>query len=428
MEAAIARAEKRYQVNAARLMRRLEALARIGANAQGGIDRQLGSDADFQARRWLAACWQEELGLMVRADAIANLWGTVPGAEAAGKPIFLGSHHDTVPNGGRFDGALGVLMATEVLQTLRENDVPLRHPIGVVSFTGEEPNSFSVSTLGTKVLSGRLGREELDRLKDCNNGERLETAIERLGGNMAQVDKARLMKGRLAAFMECHIEQGRRLYDRGEAVAAVTCITGIYREIITVVGEANHAGTTRLPDRRDALAAAAEVCLAVEDIMRKPELSGVAATVGHIEVQPNASNIIPGEAGLTLDLRTAEPAKRQQALLLLGSAIEAIAARRQVTIRREVNLDQAEMPMDAAVVAAIRDAAAANGEAPRELVSMAGHDAANMARLTRAGMLFVQSVDGYSHCPRELTYEPEIARAAQVMLDAVLLLDRRLAV
>ena len=162
--------------------------------------------------------------------------------------------------------------------------------------------------------------------------------------------------------------------------------------------------------------------------MRKPEFSGVAATVGHIEVQPNASNIIPGEAGLTLDLRTAEPAKRQQALLLLGSAIEAIAARRQVTIRREVNLDQAEMPMDAAVVAAIRDAAAANGEAPRELVSMAGHDAANMARLTRAGMLFVQSVDGYSHCPRELTYEPEIARAAQVMLDAVLLLDRRLAV
>ena len=215
MEAAIARAEKRYQVNAARLMRRLEALARIGANAQGGIDRQLGSDADFQARRWLAACWQEALGLMVRADAIANLWGTVPGAEAAGKPIFLGSHHDTVPNGGRFDGALGVLMATEVLQTLRENDVPLRHPIGVVSFTGEEPNSFSVSTLGTKVLSGRLGREELDRLKDCNNGERLETAIERLGGNMAQVDKARLMKGLLAAFMECHIEQGRRLYDRG---------------------------------------------------------------------------------------------------------------------------------------------------------------------------------------------------------------------
>jgi len=164
----------------------------------------------------------------------------------------------------------------------------------------------------------------------------------------------------------------------------------------------------------------------VEDIMRSPELEEVSATVGRIVVKPNASNIIPGEAILTLDLRTAEVQKKGQALAQLDKAVAEIARRRQIRIERSMNLDQAEMPMDPIIIEALSDAAEANGEKKRNLVSMAGHDAANMARITRAGMIFVQSVDGYSHCPQEYTNEAEIAKAAQVMLNAVLLLDRRL--
>jgi len=420
-----AKTESLYKIKCSRLMQRLQELGKIGRNDAGGIDRQLASPADVIARKWLINCWQEKLGLTVKVDPIANIWGSLP-MHNKRKPIVLGSHHDTVPNGGMFDGALGVILATEVMQTLQENRVELRHPLKLVSFTGEEPNSFSVSTLGTKVLSGRLGPTELAVIRDRNTGESLQSAIARLGGNLTDVSKARLQPDCLAAFLECHIEQGRHLFDQQEAVAAVTCITGIYREIITISGESNHAGTTRLGDRRDALTAAAEVCLAVEDIMRSPELEEVSATVGRIVVKPNASNIIPGEAILTLDLRTAEVQKKGQALAQLDKAVAEIARRRQIRIERSMNLDQAEMPMDPIIIEALSDAAEANGEKKRNLVSMAGHDAANMARITRAGMIFVQSVDGYSHCPQEYTNEAEIAKAAQVMLNAVLLLDRRL--
>ena len=417
-----------YKIDAPRLLERLTKLRQIGRNAAGGIDRQLGSPADSKAREWLQHCWQQELGLQVRIDAIANLWGTVPGRPLQ-KAIVLGSHHDTVPSGGWLDGALGVLMATEIMQTLKENGAVLRHPLGIVSFTGEEPNSFGVSTLGTKVLSGRLRRPELARLQDCRTGEKLAAAIERLGGNIAAIpDTAEPLLGpaEVAAFLECHIEQGRRLFDADEAVAAVTCITGIYREIITVRGDANHAGTTLPIHRRDALAGAAEVVLAVEHIMRQPAMDGLTATVGHIEVQPNASNIIPGKVVLTLDMRTAVPALRHLALEQLAAALGGIAARRSITIERRLDLDQPEMPLDETLRTAMEDAMEADGHPRRELVSMAGHDAANMARLTKSAMLFVQSIDGRSHCPQEDTHAAEIAQAAQVLLDTVLLLDRRL--
>ena len=428
MAACAATKDTGCRINAPRLLQRLHALRQVGCNAAGGIDRQLGSPADSEARKWLLDCWQKELGLQVEVDAIANLWGIRPGQHLQ-KAIVLGSHHDTVPNGGWLDGALGVLMATEIFQTLQENGVKLRHPLGIVSFTGEEPNSFGVSTLGTKVLSRRLGRAALGALRDCKTGESLVCAVERLGGNPAAIPEGTeplLGPQEIAAFMECHIEQGRRLFDAGEAVAAVTCITGIYREIISIQRDANHAGTTLPIHRRDALAGAAEVVLAVEHIMQEPAMEGLTATVGHLEVQPNASNIIPGEVLLTLDLRTAQPAKRQLALEKLTAAIDGIQNRRGIRIDRRLDLDQPEMPLDEDLITALEDSMAANGHPCRRLVSMAGHDAANMARLTKSAMLFVQSIDGRSHCPQEDTNGLEIAQAAQVLLDAVLLLDRRL--
>lgn len=415
---------KSPHVNVARLLDNLQELAQIGRNAAGGIDRQLGSPADSEARAWLVKRWRA-MGLSVRTDAIANLWGEDEGM--AKRPIVLGSHHDTVPNGGAYDGALGVLLATEVVQTLRESGIALRHPLALLSLTGEEPNDFSVSTLGSKVLCGRLREEDLRKLKHRVTGETLETAIARLGGDIRRVrEEMPLEKERLAAFLECHIEQGRRLYDAGENIAAVTCITGIYREVIRIRGEANHAGTTRPEHRRDALAAAADVVHAVEALMGEASLPGLAATVGRIQVRPNASNIVPGDAALTLDLRTADPEERKRALAMLAASVADIEAVRGVRIERELNIDQKEMPLAPVVIRAFDDAAAKLGEPRRELVSMAGHDAANMERLTQAGMLFVSTVDGYSHCPQEAAPDHAVAVAAQAMLEAVLLLDGRL--
>ncbi|MCR5757466.1 MAG: hydantoinase/carbamoylase family amidase [Selenomonas sp.] len=415
----------KLKINRARLLSRLDALGEIGRNSAGGIDRQLGSEADEKGRLWLRKCWQEELGLQVIADGIANLWGMQP-SPSSSKPILLGSHHDTVPNGGKYDGALGVLMATEILQTLQEQQVKLQHPLQLISFTGEEPNDFSVSTLGSKVLCGRLDAEQVSRMRHRRTGETLPQALARLGGNIQEVDAARLAPNRIAAFLECHIEQGRILDEKRQAIAPVSCITGIYREIITVCGESNHAGTTHYKDRQDALAAAAEIILAAETIMTKFDPAEIAATVGRLKVVPNASNIVPGKVMLSLDLRTANPRLRQQALAFWQEELANIQSRRSIKIQRELNLDQQEMPMDAEVIQALQDAAESTVQGTEPLVSMAGHDAANMARLTKSGMLFVRTTEGYSHCPRETAPDDAIEIAANTLLQAVLLLDRRL--
>nr|WP_092072067.1 hydantoinase/carbamoylase family amidase [Dendrosporobacter quercicolus]NSL48681.1 hydantoinase/carbamoylase family amidase [Dendrosporobacter quercicolus DSM 1736]SDM36174.1 N-carbamoyl-L-amino-acid hydrolase [Dendrosporobacter quercicolus] len=413
-------------INPDRILRRLSDLAQIGRNTAGGIDRQLASPGDTEARAWLMNCWTAELGLEVYIDPIANIWGGLPNGSGKTNPIVVGSHHDTVPNGGMFDGALGVIVATELMQTIRESKLAMRHPLQIVSFTGEEANPFAVSTLGSKVLSGRLGVSDLVKACNIDTGESLESAISRLGGNIKKAGEAELAPDSVAAFLECHIEQGRRLYDLNLPVASVSCITGIYREVITVFGEANHAGTTKVEDRRDALNAASEICLAVEQIMRLPNMDNLSATVGRIDTVPNASNIIPGMVTMTLDLRTAEPEKKERALRYLTEAIEKISSQRQVQIERTVNLDQPEMPMNPMITAAFDEAMELLGEPKISLVSMAGHDAAHLARVTKAGMLFVQSIGGFSHCPQEMTGEQEVVRAAQVMLDALLILDGRL--
>lgn len=411
-------------INKQRLLLRLAEMAQFGFDEQtGGINRQLGSKADKDTRIWLKNIWQNEMGLEVTVDPIANMWGHYAG-HLVDKPIVFGSHHDSVPNGGKYDGALGVLMAMEAMQSIRENNIKTRHALEIISFTGEEPNSFSVSTLGSKVLCGRLTKQDIFKMKDRDNGRPLAEAIDWLGGNSEQIDEARLTPDLMTAFLEFHIEQGQRLYRKHEAVAAVTCITGIYREIITVQGEANHAGTTQLQDRKDALCAASKVILAIETLMK--QFADIAVTVGHIKIKPNASNIIPGTAVFTMDLRTAYPEIKQKALAVLNEKIAEISKKRKIKITRELNLDQAEMPMNKQVVQAVNEAMNMEHQPPEELVSMAGHDAANMARLTKAGMLFAQSVDGYSHCPKEYTRPEDVIIAAQVYVNTILNLDREL--
>lgn len=412
-------------INIRRLEENLHALSQIGRNEQGGIDRALGSETDRKARKWLIDYWQRELGLDVRIDAIANMWVRRPGKLNL-SPIVIGSHHDAVPNGGMYDGALGVLLATEIVQFLVENQIETRHPIEIVSFTGEEPNPFNVSTLGSKVLCGRLKREDLLALRNIEDGSTLQSCILQIGGDITKADEALIRPNDIRAFIECHIEQGRRLYDRKKAVAAVSEIIGIYRENVKVTGEANHAGTTLMNDRHDALLAASEFCLTFEKLIKELNSDEIVGTIGYLNVFPNSANIIPGEVALTLEIRTCDPKVKESIVKQLEKETIQIEEKRGVQIERKINLDQREMPMDQEVIKAVEESIREIGEEEIKLVSMAGHDAANMARVTKSGMIFVQSIDGKSHCPEEKTSIREIEKVGSAMLKAVLKLDKEL--
>lgn len=412
------------RINAGRLEKQLSELGHYGENEQGGVDRSIGSEADLQAREYLKKLWRD-MGLQIRTDAIANLWACQPGSEEQKKPIAVGSHHDAVPNGGKFDGALGVLMATEVLKTIQENEICLRHPYTVVSFTAEEPNPFNLSTMGSRSVTGKISEKVLETAKDAN-GRLLAGAIQAAGGDVRKIGENQLEKGDLAAFLECHIEQGRNLFDRNLSVAVVSRITGIYREIITVRGEANHAGTTLMKYRHDALLAGAELALAVEKTAQQQGRNDVVATVGKFDVMPNAANIIPGEVKLIMELRTPDQNIREQMLEEITTEIHGIEQKRNVAFERCVNLNQAEVLMDETVRAAIEKGCQTVQDESVELVSMAGHDSVHMSGIGKTGMLFVQSVNGISHSNLEFTEMKDIENAANALLQAVLLLDEAL--
>lgn len=412
------------QIDAERLARRLQELSAFGKNAAGGIDRSVGCEADRRARAYITDTWRG-MGLRVWVDPIANLWAaTQPPTQAvaAGGPVVMGSHHDAVPNGGMFDGALGVLMATEVLQTLLENGYAFRHEFRLVSFTAEEPNPFNISTMGSRSITGKLSVEQLAAAHDAA-GHNLAEVIRSLGGDIEKLPQSLLKPGDFAAFLECHIEQGRNLFERGLSVATVSRITGIYRECITVVGEANHAGTTMMKDRHDALLGAAELTLALEDIARGTGRRDVVATVGKLEVFPNSANIIPSRVSLMMELRTSDAALRGELLAQFTARLGEIALRRGIAFERTVNLDQREVQMDPAARAAVAKGCAEVQREPVELVSMAGHDSVHMAAIGKTGMLFVQSVNGVSHSAEEYTRSEDVTRAANAMLNAAVELD-----
>ncbi len=413
------------KINAERLKKNLYELAEIGKNQYGGIDRALGSRADSDARKWLVSYWENHLSLPLRIDSIANMWIHREGEENL-PPIVFGSHHDTVPNGGMFDGAMGVLIATEIMEYLNEKQIKTRHPLEIVSFTGEEPNPYNVSTLGSKVLSGRMKKEELQALKSGIDGSPLQDCMLQIGGDIEHAQEDFITEGKIGAFLECHIEQGRRLADMDKSVSAVSRITGIYRENITIAGDANHAGTTIMNDRQDALAGASELILSFEKLLKSYNSTEVVGTVGYLSVFPNSANIIPGEVSLILEIRTVEPAIRDAIISRLEAVTEQIENSRHVTIHRKVNLKQEAVYMDDTVWKAVLEAMKSENQEAVSLVSMAGHDAANMQRVTKAGMVFVKSVNGKSHCPSEYSQMKDIAIAADVMMAAIMILDREL--
>jgi allantoate deiminase len=390
-----------------RLERRCAELSRIAG--RGTSVSRLGLSADEQQARELVGGWLAARGATVRRDAAANLFARFPGQ---GETILVGSHLDSVPEGGRFDGALGVLCAVEAVESLVDAKVRTRRPIEVVAWSDEEGARFGVGLFGSTAVFGRLAPgvgERRDR-----DGISIAEALRALG-EQGDPAVARRDPKELAAYLELHIEQGPRLETAGLALGIVSDIVGIYHARVTIRGRADHAGATVMTARADALAAASEVVLAVEQIAgERPDSVG---TVGEIAVRPGAKNVVPGECVFSLDLRAARDHDGlvQEVLATLMS----IASVRGVEVTVDDLARVAATPLDPAIRQVLERATKSVGVDAPLLVSGAGHDAQNPALSgVPTGMIFVRSTGG-SHTPREFASIDDAALGAQALANAI---------
>jgi len=390
-----------------RLERRMTELARIGGR-DTAVSR-LGLSADEQRARDLVGAWLSKRGARVRRDAAANLFARFGGE---GKVILVGSHLDSVPEGGRFDGALGVLCAIEAVESLVDAHVRLRRPVEVVAWADEEGARFGVGLFGSAAMFGHLASGIGDR-RD-RDGVSIAEALRALGERGDPV-AARRDPAELAAYLELHIEQGPRLERAGVPLGVVSDIVGIYHARVTIRGRADHAGATLMTARADALAAASEVVLAVERMARgRPDSVG---TVGEIAVRPGAKNVVPGECVFSLDLRAARDHDGLVREVL--ASVTSIAGSRGV----DASVDElARLPvtsLDPKIRDVLKRATRSIGVDAPELVSGAGHDAQSPALSgVPTGMIFVRSSGG-SHTPREFAAVDDAALGAQALANAI---------
>lgn len=366
----------------------------------------------------------EAAGLETHVDAAGNLIGRRAGSAPGLGTIMLGSHSDTVPDGGRFDGVAGVVAALEVARTLADQGVALRHDLEIIDFLAEEVSVFGISCVGSRGISGQLAPALLAR----QSGElTLEAGIAAIGGAPARLAAAQ--RSDIKAFLELHIEQGTVLEEAHEDVGVVTAIAGITRIEIVVEGRADHAGTTRMGHRRDALAAGARLVLGIEALAtaqaRGP--GHFAATVGEFEIAPNAANVIPARARLLVDARAERRPDMEAFLAEVAALARSVAAETGATIEAPVTIsDNLPTPGDPLVLDVLDAACAAVGARHRRMASGAGHDTAWLARIARAAMIFIPCRGGRSHSPDEWAETADIALGAAVLLDAVRRLDEGL--
>jgi len=394
-------------IDPARLERRTAELARIAG--RGTSVSRLGLSADEQHARELVGGWLAARGAEVRRDGAANLFARFPGT---GEAILVGSHLDSVPEGGRFDGALGVLCAVEAVESLVDARVRVRRPIEVVAWADEEGARFGVGLFGSTAAFGRLARGVGDR-RD-RDGISIADALRALG-EQGDPTSARRDPTDLAAYLELHIEQGPRLEKAGLPLGIVSDIVGIYHARVAIRGRADHAGATVMTGRADALAAAAEIVLAVERIARgRPDSVG---TVGEIAVRPGAKNVVPGECTLSLDLRAARDHDGLVREVL--DAVTSIATARGVDASVDDLARVPVTPLDTKIREVLQRATRSVGVEAPLLVSGAGHDAQNPALSgVPTGMIFVRSTGG-SHTPREFASNDDAALGAQALANAI---------
>ncbi|MGH9875525.1 MAG: Zn-dependent hydrolase [Pyrinomonadaceae bacterium] len=402
-------------VNGPRILEHLTALSEFGKNPQGGVSRVAYSEADRQGREYV-------LGLMRAAkldttiDAAGNLVGRRPGTTTNLKPLLMGSHIDSVPEGGNYDGVVGSLSAIEVAQTLAENSIATRHPLEVIIFQNEEGG-----LIGSRAIDGELTEHELDLVS--RSEKTIREGIKFIGGDPTKLASVIRKRGDIAAYLELHIEQGGILETEKIDIGVVEGIVGINWWDVTIEGFANHAGTTPMNQRQDALLAAAKFIEAVNRIVTSIPGRQV-GTVGRIQALPGAPNVIPGKVVLSLELRDLDAEKIKSLYERIYAEAQQIAAASKTKFDfKEINVN-IPAPTDALVRQLIFYSAKELGLSTKLMPSGAGHDAQDMARLAPVGMIFVPSVGGISHSPREYSKPQDITNGASVLLHTLLKLDR----
>ncbi len=358
--------------------------------------------------------WMNELGMSVRMDSAANLIGRYASADPAARTLLIGSHQDTVPSGGKYDGMMGVILPLALVKYLRENAIALPFHIDVVAFSDEEGTRFSSTLLGSKVLAGRFDPEMLEATDD--QGVTLEAALQAFGCDPACIPADRYRPEEVIAFLEAHIEQGPQLEQAGLPVGVVSAITGIERHRIEVQGMAGHAGTVPMALRRDALVGAAEVIRHVDALCK--ETDDLVGVVGKIENAPNGVNVIPQTTTLSIELRSPDDDIRRHARRQLFERIDASLEALGLTYDHAQTYEQGAVPCSPGLIATLEAAVRESGIEPRVLFSGAGHDGLAMADLCEIGMLFVRCREGISHHPSEAIEPEDLTVAVEVLAHA----------
>ncbi|BAU12703.1 N-carbamoyl-L-amino acid amidohydrolase [Leptolyngbya sp. NIES-3755] len=403
----------RLAINSDRLNQSIADLASIGKLENGGVCRIAFTDVDLQARNQVQA-WMEDAGMTTRIDAAGNVIGRYEGKFPNAPVLATGSHIDTVPVGGAFDGCLGVLAGIEVVRTLRENDIRLDHSIEVIIFSDEER-----SVIGSKAIAGEVHEDPAYYVR--LDGTPIQNCLAKVGGNWSKISTAK--RSDIAAFVELHVEQGGVLENAKLPIGVVSGVVGQYRFALKIKGRPNHAGTTPMNMRKDALVAGAQIVLAVNRIAVETPGDQV-ATVGYLTVSPNATNTVPGEVDLRIDLRDLSQSHLEKLVEQLKTEIDAIAQLTETEIEMRQTLHILPTLAAPGIMNAIEQVCQELKLPNMQLPSRAGHDAQEIGRVTDMGMIFIPSQAGISHSEEEYTSPEECAQGTNVLLQTFLRLDQ----
>ena len=407
-------ADQQLSVNGARLMKRIMALAEVGAIAGGGCNRLALTDADRDGRDVVVA-WMHDLGLEVVVDAVGNIVGTW--AVGEGQAVMTGSHIDTVRTGGKYDGNYGVLAGLEVIETCQQAGIAPPRPLAVGIFTDEEGARFAPDMLGSLVYAGGMTTEQAHDVIGID-GARFGDELARIG----YLGSVPCPGPTPHAFVELHIEQGPLLEVNGVRIGAVTGVQGISWQEVVIDGQSNHAGTTPMHLRKDPAYAAAELTVFVRQLASRFGADQV-CTVGKIDLHPNLTNVVASRATLTLDVRNTDELILQKAEAEIAAFCAALAEREQVTITRRVLVRFEPVIFHDRVINMVESAARTRGDSVQRMPSGAGHDAQMLARMCPSGMIFVPSHKGLSHNVNEHTDEADLVAGANILLDVMLQLS-----
>jgi N-carbamoyl-L-amino-acid hydrolase len=406
----------KLEVDLPRLTSEIEALAAISDAEAPAVTRIVFTPTDGRARAWLnARC--EEAGLAVRQDPIGNTFARWRGSDSSAPAVGTGSHIDAIPNAGKYDGVVGVLGGLEAIRSLRRSSFRPKHSVELLVFTSEEPTRFGIGCIGSRLLSGNLSPDSARQLSDSENAS-LDQVRER-AGLRGGLETVKLPSSYYKAFVELHIEQGPLLERQGIPLGVVTSIAAPASLRVLIEGSGGHAGGALMPERRDALCAAAELVLAIETAARTSGAIDTVATVGVCEVFPGAVNSIPSRVRLSVDIRDTDLKRRDAALQEIENAGQAISSKRQVSIRSELLNADAPADCSPAVIQALSESCRKHNLTFLPMVSRAYHDSLFMSRVTAAGMLFIPCYKGYSHRPDEYASPEDVARGTLVLAESL---------